>query len=202
MKKTGLPAARVRGSTALGVLIGLALGVVIAVGIAWYINRTQLPFQDKGQRAPERAAAEPAPSPRGEPEPLPGKPGDKPLERPRFDFYKMLPSGEEVAGAKGEKGDKTGKDEKLAALPPPEILFLQVGAFQESEEADNLKAKLALMGVEAGVQTVDIPDKGTVHRVRIGPFRKPEEMARSRALLAENGIQAKVIKGNKDGAPR
>jgi cell division protein FtsN len=36
--------------------------------------------------------------------------------------------------------------------------------------------------------------------VRIGPFKKPEDMNRSRALLAENGIQARVVK-LKDGAP-
>jgi Tfp pilus assembly protein PilW len=44
------PARKVRrghGSTLVGVLIGLVLGVVLAVGVAFYMNRTQLPFQDK-----------------------------------------------------------------------------------------------------------------------------------------------------------
>jgi cell division protein FtsN len=42
-------------------------------------------------------------------------------------------------------------------------------AFEDPSEADNLKARLALMGVEASVQKVELPEKGTVHRVRMGP---------------------------------
>jgi cell division protein FtsN len=192
------PARKVRrghGSTLVGVLIGLVLGVVLAVGVAFYMNRTQLPFQDKFSKPAEKPAESRSPQEgvaRGEPAPLPGKPGDKPLERPRFDFYKMLPSGEEVA--------PPPKSDGAAPEAPVEILYLQVGSFQKIEDADNLKAKLALMGIEAGVQAADIPDKGTLHRVRIGPFKKPEDMNRSRALLAENGIQARVVKV-KDGAP-
>lgn len=194
-------APRGHGSTLVGVLIGVVLGVLIAVGVAWYMNRAPLPFlnkmprsaADKPQDAKPQADATATNGAGAEPAPLPGKPGDKPLERPRFDFYKMLPSGEEVA-----------PPPKAEAAEPPapaeENLFLQVGSFQKPEDADNLKAKLALLGMEAGVQAVDIPDKGTLHRVRIGPFRKPEDMNRSRALLAENGIQARVVK-SKDVAP-
>lgn len=193
--RTPRKARRGHGSTLVGVLVGVVLGVIIAVGVAWYMNRTPLPFQDKVSRPAEKPPESKAPAEaaaRSEPVPLPGKPGDKPLERPRFDFYKMLPSGEEVA--------PQPKAEVPAAEAPAEILYLQVGSFQKVEDADNLKAKLALMGVEAGIQEVDIPEKGTLHRVRIGPFRKPEDMNRSRALLAENGIQARVVKA-KDGAP-
>ena len=77
---------------------------------------------------------------------------------------------------------------------PTEIFFLQVGAFQKAADADNLKAKLALTGLYAGVQEVSIPDKGTMHRVRVGPFRDPDEMNRARSLRAQNGVQASVIK--------
>jgi cell division septation protein DedD len=49
------------------------------------------------------------------------------------------------------------------------------------------------------VQQVNVPDKGIMHRVRTGPYRSPEEMAQVRALLAQNGIPASVVKV-KDGA--
>lgn len=183
------------GGTLLGVLIGLVLGALLALAVAWYFTRAPLPFQ-RPANGPEplRPAVEPAkPPPPGQmaaaPTPLPGKPGDKPLERPRFDFYKILPEG-------GERVD----------LPPPEpapesaeAVFLQAGSFMKEEQADNLKAKLALIGVEASIHSATIPDKGILHRVRIGPFAKPEEMSRVRALLAENGVQAKVVKA-KEGA--
>jgi cell division septation protein DedD len=54
------------------------------------------------------------------------------------------------------------------------------------------------MGVEAGVQQVTLAEKGVMHRVRIGPFASVEAMAPTRSLLAQNGIQAGVVRV-KDG---
>jgi len=61
-----------------------------------------------------------------------------------------------------------------------------------------MKARLALMGVEASVQQVTLPEKGLMHRVRIGPYANPDEMAKVRTLLAQNGIEASVVRV-KDG---
>ena len=202
-RKTHSPRSRPvgHGSTLVGVLIGLVIGALIALAVAWYMTKTPLPFLNKGDRpSVEKQDAKLHPEPGAgtasalaSPAPLPGKPGDKPMERPRFDFYKILPGGEEAAPVPERKAQ--------AVEPvPAETLFLQAGSFQKSEDADNLRAKLALLGMEASVQPVSVPDKGLLHRVRIGPFRKPEEMSRTRALLAENGIQAKVVK-LKEGAP-
>jgi cell division protein FtsN len=135
---------------------------------------------ETGQAGRRRAAA------------LPGKPGDKVQEKPRFEFYKILPGAEEPVPQAAPK--------PAAAAPAPagEALFLQAGAFQKPADADNLKARLALMGVEAGVQQVTLPEKGVMHRVRIGPYANPDEMAKARTLLAQNGIQASVVRV-KDG---
>ena len=69
-----------------------------------------------------------------------------------------------------------------------------VSEIEKAADADNLKAKLALTGLEAGVQEVSIPEKGTMHRVRVGPFRSAEEMNKARVLLSQNGVQGTVIK--------
>jgi cell division protein FtsN len=216
------------GSTMLGILFGLVLGILIALGVAWYVNKAPLPFQSKAAKPatpatkpatpatkqnepadtadepPREAKAAPAPAvqpaqpaqpapPTTAPVTLPGRPGEKQVERPRFDFYKMLPSGEEPS-AKAERPEKKPEVAPAPAPAPTEPMFLQAGSFQNPGEADNLKAKLALLGLEAGVQATELPGKGTVHRVRIGPFTKPAAMNRARALLAENGVQAKVVK--------
>jgi len=81
-----------------------------------------------------------------------------------------------------------------APAAPGEALYLQAGAFQKSADADNLKAKLALAGLEARVQEVAIPDKGVMHRVRLGPFATTADMNRARSQLAQSGIQATVVK--------
>jgi cell division protein FtsN len=77
---------------------------------------------------------------------------------------------------------------------PTENYLLQVGAFQNPADADNLKARLALIGVEASVEPIDLPEKGTQYRVRVGPYSKVEEINRVRQTLAQNGIEASLVR--------
>ena len=189
------------GSTLLGVFIGLVIGVLLSLGVVWMLNKSPLPFQNKYEGAPRNGnggSAEQTPAA------LPGKPGDKPAERQRFDFYNILegkpaaaPAAPAAPGAAKPAASAVGS----AAAPvaeakpaPVEIFFLQVGSFQKAADADNLKAKLALTGLDASVQEVAIPDKGTMHRVRVGPYRDVDEMNRARALLTHSGLQGSVIK--------
>jgi len=39
-----------RGGTLLGILIGIVIGVLISFGVVWTMNKTPLPFRDKGVR--------------------------------------------------------------------------------------------------------------------------------------------------------
>ena len=189
------------GSTVLGIVIGVVIGVLIAFALVWYMNRATMPFQDKSGRTPadKTAAAAPAkPTPpagtpgAATPEPLPGKPGDKPQEKPRFEFYNILP-GKQDAAPEGQPAPQAATTQP-AAPAADQTTYLQVGAFQKPADADNLKAKLALIGVEASVQQITIPDKGTLHRVRTGPYAKLDDMNKVRNLLNQNGIQATVVK--------
>lgn len=183
-------AARARGgSTLLGLFIGVLIGVLVALGVAWYVNRTPVPFLDKKVEPAQKGANARA---SGEPAPLPGKPGDKPLEKPRFDFYKVLPEGAESASmpssATAATSDITPK------VSGPEKVFLQVGAFQKPSDADNLKAKLALMGLEASVRQAEVPEKGLVHRVLVGPYTTPEDFTNARNQLTQAGIASSVVR--------
>jgi len=77
-----------------------------------------------------------------------------------------------------------------------EAYFLQVGAFKTEQEADNVKAKLALLGLEAIIQTATTPDHGVLHRVRVGPFADPSQLTKTRSDLVENGFKPDLIKVN------
>lgn len=189
------------GSTLLGVFIGLVIGVLLSFGVVWMLNKSPLPFQNKYEGAPRNGnggTAEQTPAA------LPGKPGDKPAERQRFDFYNILegkPAAAPAAPTEPGAAKPAASAAGSAAAPvaeakpaPVELFFLQVGAFQKAADADNLKAKLALTGLDASVQEVVIPDKGTMHRVRVGPYRDVDEMNRARALLTHSGLQGSVIK--------
>lgn len=180
-----------RGGTLMGVAIGIVVGVLISLLVVWMMNKTPLPFRDHGARTDHPANGDGASS--GAVAPLPGKPGDKvgdkPGEKPRFEFYKILPGSQEAAPT------PEAKPETKAKPGASESLWLQAGAFQKAADADNLKAKLALIGLDAGVQEVDLPEKGKMFRVRTGPFSNVEEMNRARGLLSQNGIQAAQVKG-------
>lgn len=230
-----------RGSTLVGIFVGLILGALVAAGIALYFTSSS-PFpKSKPDDKPAPAPQPPRPA-SGEPIALPGKAGDKPVEKPRFDFYNVLPKGSDAlpapekpeettevikpektdkpekidkadkpkpakpdeAGkpARDEKADKTKDDAERAKAEAalldkplaPEKFYLQAGAFEDPSEADNLKARLALMGVEASVQKVDVPEKGTLHRVRVGPYMGQEAMSKAREQLTASGIGTAVVK--------
>ena len=189
------PASRAAsGSLLVGILIGLVLGLSIALGVAWYINKMPNPFVTHSA-----APAKPAPQPAAKND---VKPEAKPAEvasdtKPRFDFYKILP-GEQPAT------DQKVKETQKAPAPVAEreTFFLQAGAFQNAPDADNLKARLALVGVEATIQTATLPDKGVWHRVRVGPYASIEELNRARETLKQNGYDTALVKVQESDRPR
>lgn len=189
------------GGTLIGIFIGLVIGVLIAAGVVFYLNKAPLPFQEHASARPEPVRGGESPSNAatpGAPQSLPGKPGDKPPEK-RFTFYDILPGKEEAVPGSAPANPPPVEKAPVAAVAPGELLFLQVGAFQKSADADNLKARLALLGLEAGVQEVEIPDKGAMFRVRVGPYSQVEEMNRVRGLLSQNGIAVSVVKTKESG---
>ena len=176
---------RRNGSSLLaGILIGLVLGLGIALGVAWYINKMPSPFASRATAPAKSESKPPTQSARTD------EKNDKAAEsKPRFDFYKILPGTEEPAA---EKQPRTPQKGSTAA--GKEAFFLQAGAFQNAPDADNLKARLALLGVEASIETSAVPDKGVWHRVRIGPYTSVEELNRTRDTLKQNGVQTTLIK--------
>lgn len=148
-----------------GVLIGLIVGAILAVGVALWITGNNL-FKPT---APASRPAAPA--------------ADVPEPAPSFDFYKVLPG-----DAQGELPPST------APAAPATRYFLQAGAFQNADDADNLKAQLAMLGIEAVIQTGEVADKGVFHRVRVGPFSAMDEVDRTRSLLTQNNIPATLVK--------
>lgn len=170
------------GSLLIGILIGLLLGLGIALAVAWYINKMPTPFLSRSGPPAKSAASEVARTDE--------KSAKAPDGKPRFDFYKILPGTEEPAT---EQQFKEAQQQPSIAQTR-EAFYLQAGAFQNAPDADNLKARLALLGVEAEVQTTTFPDKGVWHRVRVGPYTAVEDLNRTRDILKQNGIETSLIK--------
>lgn len=215
------PSKKSSGGTLLGVVIGLVLGLMIAVAVAFYLNKGPKPFADKtGGGAAKAASAGKGGANEDPNKPLyskdakAGKGGggtmdpskDDKKDEKRFSFYEILPGKEEVldarkaqevAKADPKSNPKSGDAASKADEPKTtgkEQYFLQAGAFGSAGDADNQKAKLALMGFEAKVETVEVDGKGTMHRVRIGPYGRLDDINRVRSTLATNGVDAALIK--------
>jgi cell division protein FtsN len=171
-----------------GILVGMVLGVAMAAVVAWFIMKSPTPFLNKEQ--PALAKPDLAQSPAAAEKPATAGDGKQ-----RFEFYKMLTDkqGTRVV-APARPADKTAlakplsADTKTAAGYEPQIL--QAGSFSNVSDAENLKAKLALLGVQANIQSADIPDKGVWYRVRVGPYKNAEEMNHARGFLKQNGVDS------------
>ena len=196
------------GGTLLGLFIGIALGLTLAAGVAFYLMKAGNPYQPA---VPARdAAREPAKSAKSE---------LGTAEKPRFDFYKILPGIEEPK-VPAKAAEKPAPDratveramspdkaiEKAVAKqderPPvesrapksPDRFWLQAGSFAAESDAENLKARLALAGWEAAVQTATLADKGVRYRVRLGPYDNTDELNRIKGELGRRGFDVAVIK--------
>ena len=197
MAKPAKPATRGRakGNFLLGVFVGLAIGLGIALGVAFYLNKTPIPFLSKPKPATKDSVTDSAKAPAISGLPTQPAVAAKSPEKPKFDFYKILPGGEEPVS---DKDLKAAAKAAAATKGQPDlgkdVYFIQAGSFQNPADADNQKARLALLGIESSVEPADIPDKGTRYRVRLGPFAKLEELNRVRATLAQNGIDASMVK--------
>lgn len=166
-----------------GIVIGILLGLAIALAVALYINSAPSPFRK--QPPPAKATPEAKPGAKLPSTQNSAKPNANPdTQKNRFTYYDILPGTEQPVTEQEIKQTPQGKEQ----------YYLQAGSFQTEVEANNLKAKLALMGVEALIQTASVPDKGVWHRVRVGPFTDIEEMNKARATLSQNGVQSSLIK--------
>jgi cell division protein FtsN len=70
---------------------------------------------------------------------------------------------------------------------------LQAGSYKNFADADRVRAKLALLGIESNVQKVTV-DSDTWHRIRIGPISKLDDLNRMRQTLHKADVDVLVIR--------
>lgn len=172
-----------------GLLVGMILGIGISVAVAILVTGGKSPFIEH-ETSVEPVPAETSNGMDSEEKAVPEENSEAKPDANRFDFYKILPGESQVT----EQEIQQSKEAQQNQAPAIENYFLQVGAFQTEEEADNIKAKLALLGLEAVVQTANVPDKGVWHRVRVGPYTDLDQIGKARAELTRNGFNADLIK--------
>lgn len=212
---------RQRGGTVLGIIIGLVIGLGIALAVAMMITKTPMPFMDKSgrQKVGEPTAGQSADPNR----PLYGKKvalkeaaNEKAPENtaaPQADKkeIKVDPSLDSKAPVieRASVSDKPKKADPVDGTAVAKVdvkpdtktdnaedkwsYLLQAGAFREQGDAEGMRAKLALMGVEAKISERQ-SENGMLYRVRIGPFAQLESMNKVRGKLSDNGVDAAVVR--------
>ena len=85
--------------------------------------------------------------------------------------------------------------ESPAVLPgvDPFSYFIQAGAFRTPEDAEQQRARLVLLGVQAKVSEREQSGR-TVYRVRLGPFDRKEDADAAKTRLDNNSIETALVR--------
>ncbi|MEO8835192.1 MAG: SPOR domain-containing protein, partial [Caldimonas sp.] len=74
----------------------------------------------------------------------------------------------------------------------PFTYFVQAGAYSRSEDAEQQRAKLALLGVQSKLTEREQGGR-MVYRVRVGPFERREEAETAKEKLGDSGVDAALV---------
>lgn len=109
---------------------------------------------------------------------------------PKFNFYTILPEMEVfIPEFELEFTDSDQPTDDDAIEDIGKSYILQAGSFKNIADADRLKASLALLGLEATLQSVTV-NKQKWHRVRTGPYNTTKDLYHNLNLLKQNDINA------------
>ncbi|MDZ7734800.1 MAG: SPOR domain-containing protein [Gammaproteobacteria bacterium] len=195
---------RDRGGGLLAGLLTFVAGVVTgvcAVIIVYFVNGIPGIDDFMDERHP---ATVPSVQPADEQKQTAGKQSPPASPTPKFDFYTILPE-MEVSVPEWEREAKvTPLPDADAPNAPPQAItsekyILQIGSFRQHDEAERVKAQLALFGIETEIQRVVIDGGDIWHRVRAGPYQSADQLDQTRQRLIENDIDFMLLKLKQDG---
>ena len=212
-----------RGGFAIGLIVGLLVGLALALGVALYVTKAPNPFVNKvPQRAPGQDAAEAERNRNWNPNtPLAGKnparPASEPAAAPALPplpeatpASAVAPPAAATRAARASApatGRETPAGERAPAVPgrpglstapgaDPFSYYVQAGAYAHTEDAEQQRAKLAMLGIESRVTEREQSGR-TVFRVRVGPFDKKEAADAAKERLNDAGIDSALVRVQK-----
>jgi len=203
-----------RGGFVMGLVVGLLVGLALALGVALYITKAPVPFVNKvPQRTAEQDTAEAERNRNWDPNaPLGGKPV-KPAAAGASAAVAGASSPAAVTApvpapvvtppARDPAAILSGAPVPTAPVPPPAkpaveafVYFVQAGAFTRTEDAEQQRAKLAMMGAMAKISDREQAGR-VVYRVRLGPYPSREEADVQLTRLQEQNIEAQIVRVEK-----
>ena len=166
-------------------LTGLVLGILLAGGAyLWLQDDPQAPAVDGADGTADTKARDVRDVRREQRKPIPPPPPS------RWTFFETLPRMEVVIPEQDIQGPAR---EGVRQVQRPGTYMLQAGSFRRREQAEQLRARLGLLGLHSSIQTVSGDGNRTWHRVRVGPYEDLDALNRARGLLKRHGIDAILI---------
>ena len=163
----------------------LMTGVLIGLGLAYYLwSKGFIPQPQVDAAVTEKSV----PVDAEEVAPATGEP-----KKSRYDFFTVLPEMEVVVPEQELTKKSQPRETATAQQADKDSYLLQVGSFRAKSDAEQMKARLALLGITTRIQTVTVND-ATWHRVRVGPVSGARQADAMRKQLADNGIESLVMK--------
>ncbi|MCL1886813.1 MAG: SPOR domain-containing protein [Betaproteobacteria bacterium] len=157
-----------KNNTLFGFIGGLITGLAIAIIIAMIITRSPMPFNSKLSKQGKSSSST-----------------VMPFSDPNQPMYDNRDAAKEAyKTATAEANAESVKDAPENEKP---TTYLQAGAYREKSDAENIRAKLALIGLEARISEVKSPN-GNLYRVRLGPYAQ-SDLTSTQDKLRENGIE-------------
>jgi cell division protein FtsN len=200
---------RQRGGFLLGAVVGLLVGLALALGVALYVTKAPIPFVDKvPQRTPEQDAAEIERNKRWDPNgPLTTKPKPPSVISIQPQEPKAQASAPHPTSTRDPAAILSGQPVSPAAAPMVSpssgrsanteagafIYFVQTGAFSRPEDAEQQRARLALMGLSAVVTERNQAGR-SVYRVRVGPFDRKEDAEATQEKLQAASMETALVR--------
>jgi len=180
-----------------GYLAGLVSGLFLAAVTALYLTHAPVPFVNKVQQSTENVTPEPGDPnrslfspqiPTAAPDAASAHPS-APVAQPVTPSFANSPAAKLAETLPKAAGTGAGD----AAGDAGARLMLQVGAFQNADDADAVRARLALLGLDGKVSATQNPEGTTLYRVRLGPYGQLDDLNGIRRTLSENGMEPQVV---------
>lgn len=205
------------------VLLGILIGIGIAGGVVFFLNKAPNPFTSTQATQSDNKNGESAINP------IVLVPSTKMAEasstttqnkpdssEPTYDFYDVLQGKKQIDTPQANNQQPTTKQQIAPIKQPPQenktiqqvvnnlqdkpiasnttpnknISFIvQVGAFSNSDSANDLKAQLALSGFNPKLAT-----KNSITKVYLGPFSDRQKAQKTQNDLKQQSINSTIVK--------
>lgn len=156
----------------------------VLLGLSW-MSKPVVPVEEAVASSPRMLNQATSPAPKAAPAAQ--------IEEAQAAAEKALPAAPPAAPVEAPKPAPAAQPSAPSGPAPSGNFTVQVGSFNNSSEANGHVSKLRAAGFEARAVPVELPGRGTWHRVQAGRFATRDEAAKAGAALRAKGLASAAL---------